>query len=79
MTAVQAVALVAVAVCGTLVVVARNPTRQALASGVFGFATAVALMALEAPDVGLAQLAVSAIGVPIMIIITLGKLREHDE
>ena len=36
MTAVQAVALMLVAVAGTVVVSVREPARQAVASGLFG-------------------------------------------
>ena len=74
MTAVQAVALVLVAGAGTAVVLLRDPRRQAVAVSYLGLMLAVLFFAVSAPDVALSQLAVGAVALPIVILLTLGKL-----
>jgi len=73
-TAVQAVALLAVAALGTGVVLVRDPARQALASSVFGLALAVLFLAFQAPDVALSQIVVGAVALPAMILLTIRKV-----
>jgi len=79
MTAVQAVALVVVALGGTAVVLARDPARQALVAGIFGFSLAILFLAFQAPDVALSQIAVGAVALPAMIIYALRKVQRRDE
>lgn len=79
MTAVQAVALVAVALGGTAVVFARDPARQALVSSVFGISLAVLFLAFQAPDVALSQVVVGAVALPAMIMLTLRKIIRREE
>jgi energy-converting hydrogenase B subunit D len=78
MTALQAVCLVVVAVAGTAVVLVRDPLRQALVSAVFGLALAVLFMAFGAPDVALSQIVVAGVAVPVMVLLTLAKVRTDD-
>ena len=78
MTVLQATALLVVALLGTGVVLTRDPLKQAAVSGVFGLALAVLFAALQAPDVALSQIGVGAIAVPVMILLALSKIREHD-
>jgi energy-converting hydrogenase B subunit D len=77
-TVLQATALLVVGVLGTGVVLTRDPLKQAAVSGVFGLALAVLFAALQAPDVALSQIGVGAIAVPVMILLALSKIREHD-
>jgi energy-converting hydrogenase B subunit D len=79
MTAVQAVALVVVALGGTAVVLARDPARQALVAGVFGFSLAILFLAFQAPDVALSQIVVGAVALPAMIIYALRKVQRREE
>jgi uncharacterized MnhB-related membrane protein len=79
MTAVQLVALAAVAVGGTVTVLVRDPVRQAMAAGIFGLALAVLFFLFEAPDVALSQIVVASVAVPLMVLLTLAKLRRDDE
>ena len=79
MTAVQAVALVAVALGGTAVVFARDPARQALVASVFGIALAVLFLAFQAPDVALSQVVVGAVALPAMIMLALRKIIRREE
>jgi energy-converting hydrogenase B subunit D len=78
-TAVQAVALVVVALGGTAVVFARDPARQALVASVFGVSLAVLFLAFQAPDVALSQIVVGAIALPAMIIFALRKIIRREE
>jgi uncharacterized MnhB-related membrane protein len=79
MTAVQAVALIVVALGGTAVVLSRDPARQALVVSVFGLALAVLFLACQAPDVALSQIVVGAVALPAMIILALRKIARREE
>lgn len=79
MTVLQLAALLAVAVAGPVVVAARDPVRQALASGLLGLALSVLFFVFAAPDVALSQIVVGGVAVPIMVLLTLARLREEEE
>lgn len=78
MSALQVGALVLVAVGAPVVVLVRDPLRQALCFGVFGTALAILFFVFQAPDVALSQIVVSAIGLPVIVILALVKLREEE-
>jgi energy-converting hydrogenase B subunit D len=78
-TAVQAVALVVVALGGTGVVATRDPARQALVSSVFGLSLAVLFLAFQAPDVALSQVVVGAVALPAMIMLALRKIIRREQ
>jgi energy-converting hydrogenase B subunit D len=79
MSILQATCLVAVACIGTLVVLTRDPLRQAAVAGIFGLALAVLFLSMQAPDVALSQITVGAIIVPVLVLLAMAKIREHDE
>ena len=79
MIALQAAALAAVLVAGTATVLVREPVRQAVVSGIFGLALALLFFVYRAPDVALSQIVVSSVAVPLMVLLTMAKLREEDE
>jgi energy-converting hydrogenase B subunit D len=81
MTALQATALMLVAVGGTGVVITRDPLKQAMAAGVFGILLAVLFFLFQAPDVALSQITVGSVALPLMILLALARIRaeEHDE
>jgi uncharacterized MnhB-related membrane protein len=78
MTALQIGALALVAAGAPLVVSVREPTRQALCAGVFGTALAILFFVLQAPDVALSQIVISAVGLPLMILLAWAKIREDE-
>jgi energy-converting hydrogenase B subunit D len=78
-TVVQVAALVAVALGGTAVVLAREPARQALVASVYGLALAILFLAFQAPDVALSQIVVGAVALPAMIIYALRKIIRREE
>jgi uncharacterized MnhB-related membrane protein len=69
------VALLLVAAAGTVAVLQRDPARQALVLSVLGLCLAVLFTVLQAPDVALAQLAVGTAVTPLMILLTVRKVR----
>jgi uncharacterized MnhB-related membrane protein len=79
MTVLQAVVLVAVAVGGTTVVLTRDPLRQAMVVGIYGFLLALLFFIFQAPDVSLSEIVVCTVALPIMILLALSKIRQHDE
>lgn len=79
MIALQVVTLAAVVVTGTAVVAVREPVRQAIVAGIFGLALALLFFVYAAPDVALSQIVVSSVAVPVMVLLTMAKLREEDD
>lgn len=68
-------ALVLVGVSGTVVVVLRDPLRQALAVSMFGILLGILFFAVQAPDVALSEIVVGAVALPLMILLALAKIR----
>lgn len=75
MTVFIGVALALVVVAGTGVVLTADPERQAVSLTAFGLTLVLLFMGLQAPDVALSQLAVGAAVVPLMVMLTVRKLR----
>lgn len=78
MTVVQALALVAVAAGGTLTVLVSDPLRQTFVLGIYGLTLTFLFFALQAPDVALSEIVVSTIGLPLIVIAALRKIREQE-
>ena len=78
MTVLQVVALGLVAVGGTAVVAAADPLRQTLVLGIYGLALTMLFFVFQAPDVALSEIVVSTVGLPVMILLALRKIHEHD-
>ena len=74
--AVIVVALVWVAAAGTAVVLTRDPLRQAFTAGFFGLALAFLYLSLQAGDVALSQIVVGAIALPLIVLLSLAKVRK---
>ncbi|CAM5590740.1 Na(+)/H(+) antiporter subunit B [Streptomyces aurantiogriseus] len=74
-----AVALLLVAVSATVAVVTRDPVRQALVLAVLGIVLAVLFTVLQAPDVGLSQLAVGSALTPLLLLLTVRKVRRRAQ
>jgi energy-converting hydrogenase B subunit D len=76
---VQVVVLLLVAAGATVVVLTREPIRQAILVGMFGLALTGLFVVFHAPDVALSMVAVGAVALPLMILLAVGKTRERDE
>ncbi|WP_330336403.1 Na(+)/H(+) antiporter subunit B [Streptomyces sp. NBC_00557] len=75
--AVIVVALLLMAASATAAVVQRDPARQALVLSVLGTVLAVLFTVLQAPDVGLSQLAVGSALTPLLIMLSVRKVRRR--
>lgn len=79
MIVMQVLILVLVAVSGTLVVLTRRPENQPIGISFFGLVLAVMFLIFQAPDVALSQIVVGAVGLPLMILLALAKLRRDRQ
>lgn len=75
MTALIAMALVLVGLAGTSVVLTREPDRLAVSLSVLGVMLTVLFVVVQAPDVALSQLGVGAAVVPLIVMLTIRKIR----
>ena len=75
MTVLQATILILVAGGGTAVVATRDPLRQAMVASFFGILLAILFLVLQAPDVALSEIVVGAVAVPLMVLLSLAKVR----
>lgn len=73
MTLAGALALLAIAVCGTGVALTRDPLRQLVVFGAFGIALTLAFFIFRAPDVALSELAVGTVLVPLVTLVAIVK------
>lgn len=71
--------LVLVAIGGTGVVLTREPRRQVLAIAANGFVLTLLFMALQAPDVAFAEIAVGAAATPLLFLVTLASMRMKQD
>jgi uncharacterized MnhB-related membrane protein len=75
--------LLLVAVVATVAVLTRDPARQAVVLAVLGLALALLFTVLQAPDVALSQLGVGTAVTPLLIMLTVRRIRrgrqEPDE
>ncbi|HUI47798.1 MAG TPA: DUF4040 domain-containing protein [Acidimicrobiia bacterium] len=78
MTFLQATILVFVGAGGTCVVATRDPLRQAMVASLFGILLGILFFVLQAPDVALSEIVVGAVALPLMILLSLAKIRGGD-
>jgi len=78
MTVLQIAALAAVAIGGTAVVAAPNPLKQTLVLSVYGMSLTALFFVFQAPDVALSEIVVSTVGLPVMILLALRKVRQNE-
>jgi energy-converting hydrogenase B subunit D len=79
MDVLQVTLLVLVAVGATAVVLIRARVRQVLMLSVYGVLLAVLFLAFQAPDVTLSELTVGAVVLPVVILLTLAKVRKREQ
>ena len=78
MTVLQIAALSAVALGGTAVVISHDPLKQTLLLGIFGFALTVLFFVFQAPDVALSEVVVASVGLPVMVLLAIRKIRQQE-
>ena len=79
MDALQVTILVLVAAGATAVALIRVPVRQVIALSGYGLLLAILFFAFQAPDVTLSELTVGAIALPLLLLLTLAKVRERQK
>ena len=67
--------LALVSVAGLAVVRTGDPARQAITLSVYSLLLTVLFVVLQAPDVALSELAVGSAIVPLLVVLTLRKIR----
>ena len=73
--ALQVTILVLVAAGATMVVVVRDRVRQVLALSLYGVVLSVLFLAVQAPDVTLSEMVVGAVVLPLILLLTIRKVR----
>jgi uncharacterized MnhB-related membrane protein len=53
--------------------------RQAIVLSVYGLSLAVLFMAFQAPDVSLSELTVGSVVLPLLLLLTLAKVKRREE
>ncbi|MBL1089315.1 hydrogenase subunit MbhD domain-containing protein [Streptomyces sp. NPDC001739] len=64
-----------VAAAGTGAVLVRDPVRQSFLLSLLGLSLATLFLLLQAPDVALSQLAVGSALTPLMVLLSVRKVR----
>lgn len=78
MTVLQIVGLVVVLLGGTAVVFTGEALRQAMVLGIYGVALTFLFFVFQAPDVALSEIVVTGIGLPLIILAALRKIRQNE-
>ncbi|HKT44303.1 MAG TPA: hydrogenase subunit MbhD domain-containing protein [Gaiellaceae bacterium] len=71
----QAVVFAVVALGAPLVVLTRDPLRQALVNGIYGVTLVCLFVVFQAPDPALSMLVVSGIAYPLVILAAVARVR----
>jgi len=79
MDVLQVTVLLLVAAAATGVVLTRQPARQVVVLSVYGVLLAVLFLVFQAPDVTLSELTIGAVVLPIILLLTLAKVRKREE
>ncbi|MFH8405706.1 DUF4040 domain-containing protein [Streptomyces sp. NPDC018019] len=72
-------ALALVAAAATAAVLNRDPVRQATVLALLGLALALLFAVLQAPDAALSQLAVGSALTPLMLLLSVRKVRRKGQ
>jgi energy-converting hydrogenase B subunit D len=78
-TVLQIAALAAVAIGGGAVIAAPDPLRQTLVLGIYGVSLTMLFFVFQAPDVALSEIVVSTVGLPVMVLLALRKIRQQED
>ncbi|MFD9218995.1 Na(+)/H(+) antiporter subunit B [Streptomyces sp. NPDC060064] len=72
------IALLLVAAAATTAVLVRDPAQQALTLSLLGLTLAVLFTVLQAPDVAMSQLAVGSALTPLLVLLSVHKVRRRS-
>ena len=76
-TILQAGILIFVAVAGSAVVFNRDPVSQAIVVSFYGLLLGIMFFIFQAPDVGLSQIVVGAVALPLMILLAAARVKKQ--
>ena len=76
MTVIQVGVLLLIAAGATAVVLTRDPLHQAMVVSFYGLLLGIFFLVLQAHDVGLSEIVVGAVALPLMIVLALVKIRQ---
>ena len=79
MLVMQTAILVFVAVASTAVVLTRDPAKQAIGVSFYGLLMAIMFFLYQAPDVALSQIVIGAVALPLMVLLSLAKIRRNSQ
>jgi energy-converting hydrogenase B subunit D len=71
----EGVVLTLVGIAATALVFIDDPVRQSMIASILGLFLTAAFMALQAPDVALSMLAVSAVIIPALVLLAVARVR----
>jgi uncharacterized MnhB-related membrane protein len=77
-TVLQVVIISLVALAGAAVTLTREALRQVMASSFYGLTLVVLFLVFQAPDVALSALVVGSVGLPLMVLLALAKVRSRE-
>ena len=78
MTGLQVVIISLVALAGAAVTLTREALRQVMVSSFYGLTLVILFLVFQAPDVALSGLVVGSIGLPLMVLLALAKVRSRE-
>ena len=76
-TILQAGILLFVALGGTAVVFNREPASQAIVVSFYGLLLGIMFFVFQAPDVGLSQIVVGAVALPLIILLAMARVKKQ--
>lgn len=79
MVVMQVTILIFVAIAGGAVVLTRNPLNQVMGLSFFGLLLAIMFFIFQAPDVAFSQIVIGALVIPLMVLLTLIKLKTKEQ
>jgi energy-converting hydrogenase B subunit D len=79
MDVLQVTVLVLVAAAAAVVVRTHDRLRLVLVLSAYGMLLAILFFAFQAPDVALSELTVGAVALPLILLLTIAKVRNRDE
>jgi energy-converting hydrogenase B subunit D len=75
----QVTVLVLVAAGATMVALTRVPSRQVVMLSIYGLTLSLLFFSVQAPDVTLSEMTVGAVVLPLLLLLTLAKIRSQQE
>ncbi len=75
----QIATLALVVAGGTIVALNREVAGQPVTVSIFGLILSLMFMVFQAPDVALSQIVVGAVGLPLMVLLAIAKLRRDEQ